>query len=78
MATENEKIIRALYLKGIMVGKKATIELQAPINGRNEDGESIHLAEKGDKVEAVMAKDSWTVVINGTVCNIPLANGKVR
>jgi len=76
--SENDKIIRALYLKGIMVGKKATIELQAPITGRNADGESYHAAEKGAKVEAVMAKDSWVVVLEGVTHNIPLANGKVR
>jgi hypothetical protein len=78
MATENEKIIRALYLKGIMVGKRATIELQAPITGRNEAGESYHAAEKGAKVEALMAKDAWVVVLDGVTHNIPLANGKVR
>lgn len=76
--SENDKIIRALYLKGIMVGKTATIELQAPITGRNADGESYHAAEKGAKVEAIMAKDYWVVVLEGVTYNIPLANGKVR
>ena len=76
--SENDKIIRALYLKGIMVGKKATIELTAPITGRNSEGESYHAAERGAKVEAIMAKDSWVVVLDGVTHNIPLANGKVR
>lgn len=74
----NEQLIRALYLKGIMVGNTATIELQAPICGRDSENGSIHLANKGDKVTAVMAADSWTVAINGATKNIPLANGKVR
>ncbi len=78
MATENDKIIRALYLKGIIAGKKATIELQAPVNGRNAEGESIHLAEKGTRVEATLGKDCWIVTFGHETKNIPLANGKVR
>lgn len=78
MATENDKIIRALYLKGIMVGKTATIELTQPLTGRNAEGEAYHVRKKGDVVEAEMEKDGWFIVIETEEFKIPLANGKVR
>ena len=78
MATENDKLIRALYLKGIMVGKTANIELTAPLIGRNAEGEAFHVRKKGDIVEAEMEKDGWFIVIETQDFKIPLANGKVR
>ncbi len=78
------KIKRALYLKGILPGKTATIELTVPIGARNAAKDYIHVAEKGDRVQATMQADSWVVTIPATddseahTANIPLACGKVR
>lgn len=81
---EVAKIKRALYLKGIITGKTVTIELTAPIGVRNIEDEYVHVAEKGDQVQATMTADSWAVEIPegddvlAFTANIPLANGKVR
>lgn len=78
------KIKRALYLKGIIAGKTVTIELTEPIGVRNIEDEYVHVAEKGDHVQATMKADSWSVDIPESddvlafTANIPLANGKVR
>jgi len=74
-----DKEIRALYLKGIIPGKKAKIELVKPIGGREEDGTYVHRAEKGAIVEATMQRDGWHVVFDDVELNvIPLADGKLR
>jgi hypothetical protein len=81
---DDAKIKRALYLKGLLPGKTATIELAAPISGRNVADEYVHLAEKGEHVQATLAADSWVVAIPETdevlaqTANIPLSHGKVR
>jgi hypothetical protein len=78
------KIKRALYMKGILRGKTATIELTIPIGARNAAKDYIHVAEKGDRVQATMEADGWVVTITETdgdevrTVNIPLACGKVR
>ena len=78
MSTD-DKIKRALYLKGIIVGKTATIELTAPISGRNAEDEYVHFANKGDQVRATLTKDGWVVTLADAVERlIPLAQGKFR
>jgi hypothetical protein len=84
MSTD-DKIKRALYLKGIIVGKSATIELTQPISGRNAADEYVHFAEKGDQVRATMTDKGWHVIIKHLDTQeilvdgvIPLANGKFR
>lgn len=84
MTTEHDKIVRALYLKGIMVGNEAIIELTAPIYVRNEAEENVKVAVPGDRYPAVMQNDGWHVRMNDHLKKItheaviPLANGKVR
>lgn len=81
----DDKIKRALYLKGIVVGKTATIELTKPISGRNSEDEYVHFAEKGDQVRAQLTDGGWQVIINDHIAKvtlfdgvIPLENGKFR
>jgi hypothetical protein len=78
MTDDNAKFIRALYLKGIMVGNTVNIELTQPLTGRNAEGEAYHVRKKGDIVEAELENDGWFIVIETEDFKIPLANGKVR
>lgn len=81
---DDAKIKRALYLKGLLPGKTATIELVEAVGGRNIADDYIHLAEKGERVEAVLTPTGWNVKFPETddrleqTAHIPLANGKVR
>ena len=75
----DDKIKRALYLKGIIVGKSAKIELTAPISARNEADEYVHIYNKGDQVRATMTDKGWSVTLpDGIDRLIPLAQGKFR
>ena len=80
----NDQIIRALYLKGIMAGNEAIIELTAPIYVKNEEEVNVKVAKPGDRYPATMQNDGWHVRMNDHLkrstinVTIPLADGKVR
>ena len=82
--SNREKAKRALYLKGIMNGNTATIELSQTIGSRTPDGQYIKVGNIGDKFEATMVNDTWAVKIKvegyDELCtfSIPLEHGKIR
>lgn len=76
--SNDDKSKRALYLKGIIVGKTAMIELVKPLSGRDADDKYVHFAEKGDRVRATMTQHGWEVDLGGRSFNIPFENGKFR
>lgn len=79
---DQSKELRALYLKGYMVGNHCNILLEKPISGRMPDGTYTHLASKGALVHATIMKQNekvvYKVVFEGDTVYVPLTDAKVR
>lgn len=72
------KELRALYLKGYMVGDMCTIMLTEAVGSRDKDGVYSVIAAKGDIVSAKIKENSFELTFEFETITVPLTSGKVR